>query len=71
MSDEKKAVRIEMEFDDGTVQRLTGEQAQKWLDAANGQAVMGWAHGMEFPQFDWEVARFTNEAETETEETEA
>lgn len=29
-------IRIEMEFEDGTIRRLVGEDAQKWLELVNG-----------------------------------
>jgi len=55
MSDDKKIVRVELEYDDGSIHRLTGDDAEKWLEAANGQAVMSHIHGMPFPSFDWEI----------------
>lgn len=54
---ENKMVRVEMEFEDGRIQRLSGEEAQKWLTAVNGQCTMGWVHGMPMPQFEWEVVK--------------
>lgn len=50
---ERTLVRVELEYSDGEVWRLTGDQAQKWLDAANGQAVHCSLHGMDFPDLDW------------------
>jgi len=56
MSD-KKLVRVELEYDNGEIHRLTGEDAEKWLEAANGQAVMSALHGMSFPEFKWEITK--------------
>ena len=50
---EKKIIRVEFEYDDGSIQRLVGEEAAKWLDACNGQITMARVHGLPFPEFDW------------------
>jgi hypothetical protein len=55
--DNKKIVKVELEYDNGEIHRLTGEEAEKWLEAANGQAVLGWTHGMPFPELEWEVIK--------------
>jgi len=57
MPNDKKIIRVELEYDNGEIHRLTGEEAEKWLEAANGQAVMGHIHGMPFPALDWEIIR--------------
>jgi hypothetical protein len=49
MSD-KKLIRVELEFDDGSVQSLEGEQAQEWMEVVNGylglqQLRQGYADG--------------------------
>ena len=52
-----KIVRVELAFEDGNVQRLTGEDAEKWLEACNGQASFCFAHNLLFPEFKWEEDR--------------
>lgn len=52
-----KIVRVELAFSDGNVQRLTGEDAEKWLEACNGQASFCFAHNVFFPEFKWEEDR--------------
>lgn len=46
-----------MEFEDGRIQRLTGEDAERWLTAADAQCTIGWVHGMPFPSFEWEIVQ--------------
>lgn len=36
MSTKGKIIRIEMEYEDGQVQRLTGADAERWLREVNG-----------------------------------
>lgn len=50
-----KMVRVELELENGEIYRLTGEQAEKWKEITDGQAVLNHAHGMQFPQFDWDI----------------
>jgi hypothetical protein len=50
----KKLVRIEMEWDNGDIQALTDEQAEEWLEKVNGFITFCWAHGMKFPEFKWD-----------------
>ncbi len=54
---DKKIIRVELEYDNGEIHRLTGEEAEKWLEAANGQAVFNSVHGMQFPKLDWEIVK--------------
>jgi hypothetical protein len=52
----EKVVRIEMEYADGKVQRLTGPEAERWIGAVNG-AVFNEAvrYGTNrFVDFNWE-----------------
>ena len=50
-----KAVRVEIEFDDGMITRLSGEEAERHRQACNNMCVMASVHGSEFPKFDWET----------------
>ena len=52
-----KIIRVEMEYDDGRLMRLTGNAAVKWLDAANNQASIGSIHGFPFPKIEWEIIK--------------
>lgn len=51
---DKKNVRVEIEFDNGEIMRLTGEQAELWQKAVESQGVMSAIHGNEFPALKWE-----------------
>lgn len=48
-----KITKVIIEFDNGDVQSLEGEQAEKWNLACQGQATLAYAHGMHFPSLDW------------------
>jgi len=50
-----KAIRVEIEFDDGRIIRLAGDDAERWSQAANGQAVFNAVHGLPFPELPWQV----------------
>lgn len=52
---EARLVRIEMEYANGKVTTLEGEEAQRWIEAANGAVSMSTAHGFPFPKFDWQI----------------
>ena len=54
-------VRVEMEFADGKIQRLTGEAAQVWLKDVNGMVDLGRAHGMHLKEHPWESTHKDNE----------
>jgi len=43
-----------MEFND-YIQELSGEDAEKWLEACNSTAVMEFVHGRQFPNFEWKI----------------
>lgn len=51
---DKKNIRVEIEFDDGTIMRLIGEQAELWQKAVESQGVMSAIHGHPFPELKWE-----------------
>lgn len=55
-----KLVRVEMEFDDGKVQRLSGDVAEEWLQRVNGFVTLAWVHGSNFPEFKWEEIKKEN-----------
>ena len=48
-------VRVEFEFADGSVKRLTGTAARTWMDEANGNYALADAHGFVFAKLPWEV----------------
>ena len=48
-----KIVKVTIEFEDGDIHSLEGEEAQKWDEACASLASLGFAHGMMFPEFDW------------------
>ena len=49
-----KLLKVTMEFED-KIQELSGEDAQKWLDACNSITTMSWIHGNSFPKFNWQI----------------
>ena len=49
----KKLLKVTMEYDDGEIQTLEGEQAQQWEKELNGAVTMNWVHGHHMPQFKW------------------
>ena len=53
-----KTIRVEIEFDDGQINRLTGEAAEKWNAAVNEQTVVAETHGILFPELPWQVFKF-------------
>lgn len=52
-----KTVRVEIEKDDGTIIRLTGEEARKWGDHVEGMATCCHVHRRSFPELKWEQAK--------------
>jgi len=46
-----------MEYDNGEVHTISGEQAAKWVESVNGQITIGHIHGIPFPQFDWKIGK--------------
>lgn len=48
-------VRVEIEHSDGTISRLTGDDATKWNEAVQSAITMAYVHGMPFPTFKWET----------------
>ena len=50
---ERKLAHIELSFDDGSIESLTGEEAQKWKEAVDAQVAFCWAHNMIFPTLKW------------------
>jgi len=49
-----KTVRVQLDFEDGTILILEGEEAAKWYDASVSQAVLCDGHGMKFPDLKWQ-----------------
>jgi len=49
-----KAVRIEIEFEDGTVQRLVGEHAEKYMEIEASTSFNAWNHGFRIEPLPWE-----------------
>jgi hypothetical protein len=54
---EAKTTRVEIEHADGTIIRLTGDEAHKWGEYVNGTSGYLFAHGMQAPLFQWEEFR--------------
>jgi hypothetical protein len=54
---DKTLVRVELEYSDGKVVQLTGDDATIWNNACHAQAVMSFVHGKKFPEVDWKVIR--------------
>ena len=50
-----KCVRVEIEREDGTGIRLTGEEAIKWDEYVSGLAGCCYAHGQQGPDLKWEA----------------
>ena len=53
----QKLIKLTMEFDDGEVKFLEGDEADRWLKAVNNQCVMEHVHGRPFPSFNWKVKK--------------
>ena len=51
---QRKLVRVELEYDNGEVTTLKGDEAAKWLEAVNGAVMNAWVHGVSLPEFPWE-----------------
>jgi hypothetical protein len=61
-------VRVELEYKNGTITRLTGKNAQKWLEMVNGQVTIAAVHGFGLPPFKWKnVKKRANHKELLTE----
>jgi len=50
-----KLVRVTLEYDNGRITSLEGEDADSWMSAANSACVMSHIHGMPFPDFNWKI----------------
>lgn len=61
---EEKAVRIEVEWDNGRIERAEGEDAAKIWDAIQGGFVMGHIHGMTYSGPKMKVIRDAEREET-------
>jgi hypothetical protein len=48
MANERKAVRIEYEYDDGTIERAVGDHAESIRKTIDGQFVFGHIHGARY-----------------------
>ena len=51
-----KILKVIMEFED-FIQELSGEDAERWLEAVNNTAVMEHIHGRSFPHFEWKKTK--------------
>jgi hypothetical protein len=45
--------KVTMEFSDGKVQSLEGDEAERWLKECNAKIQMEFIHGRSFPEFNW------------------
>jgi hypothetical protein len=50
-------VRIEMEYENGEIVRLTGDNAKEWSRACVQESMLAYNHGMRFPTLEWETVR--------------
>ena len=57
----QKILKISFEYDDH-IDTLEGNEAQKWMEAANGLITFNYAHGVEFPRFPWKTEKKTKHA---------
>lgn len=54
-ADSPTVTRVEIEFSDGRIARLTGEQAHYWNEACIGAIGNAYVHGCKFPEFKWDT----------------
>jgi hypothetical protein len=54
---ESKLVRVELELEDGTIMRLTGDDALKWSDMTQSQGTMADVYGCRYTSLPWEVRK--------------
>lgn len=57
----KKLVRVSLQFDDGSIQRVTGNAAQRWLDGVNSCCTVSDLHGAPMHHIDWEYTNLDEE----------
>lgn len=54
MENQRKLVRVELEFDDGEIKSLTGDDAQAWLKQIDDPLVfVQLTRGWKVKDFDW------------------
>lgn len=49
----KKLVRVEFEYEDGTISKLIGKEAERWNEAMSDVMFCYQNHGNIFPNFEW------------------
>lgn len=49
----KKLIRLELEYEDGSISKLIGEEAEKWDKAMSDVMWCYQNHGNKFPRFKW------------------
>lgn len=49
----KDIVRVVLEYDDGTVEEVTGAAAKKWQESCDIAFSWAFAHGVRFEPIDW------------------
>lgn len=49
-----KLLRLEFEYSDGTILRLTKAEALKWEEAVKNVVQSAHGHGVSMPTFNWE-----------------
>jgi len=49
----KKLSRVELEYDDGSISKLVGKDAEEWDKAMNDVMFCYQNHGRAFPKFNW------------------
>lgn len=53
----KKMTYVEFRFADGTVQTISGEEAEKWSEAMKAINESAWVHGVRMPSIKWQHGR--------------
>lgn len=61
MAEHGKAVRIEIEWEDGVVQTLRGEQAEKYMELEKSLSFNAWNHGWRIEPLPWEYTQPTKD----------
>lgn len=59
--DHGSAVRVEIEWEDGTVQTLRGADAERYMEMVGSGSFMAVNHGMRFEPLPWQYSKKTGE----------
>ena len=56
-ANERKLIKVTLEYDDGEVRSLSGDVAALWLKEVNGAIMMDFVHGGSMTTHEWEIER--------------